>query len=98
MSQSKDRIYKRKMACFDCRKTFRQTSENVGKCPECGGELRSIGLDFKSPRRANRKQWKKAQALYESGIRFSSFGLYVGYLPKQWREVRAFLEERRKHK
>ena len=55
-----------------------------------------VGLDFKAPRRADRKQWEKARQLVVAGVRFHSCGCNgPGPRPATLREVPAFLEARR---
>lgn len=60
-------IYKYPYACFNCRKTFKQTSawdtpakqrvlEREIKCPQCGILMHNMGHDFKVPKQNNVKQ------------------------------------------
>jgi len=55
--------YKYKYVCFHCRKMFRPPDRSMRKekCPECGGPVRFIGTMFKTPRRNDKRSWKKLQ-------------------------------------
>lgn len=52
--------------------------ESFGKghrvCPECSGPLVDLGQDFKTPKKLNKKQWRKVELLYDQGITFHSCG------------------------
>lgn len=57
-------IHKPKFACFNCRKSFRQTVQHemryrpqvdedgyrIALCPQCGVGMTNVGLDFRVPR------------------------------------------------
>ncbi len=105
--------YKRHYACFACRKAFRvRPTEEwadanvrsgsvtlVVKCPDCGHPMHEMGLDFKAPRKKNRKQWKKVEVLHAAGITFGSCGCGgPGYRPRTMREVPEFLAEQQKRR
>lgn len=76
-------------ACFRCRKAFKRGSrtEAVLPCPDCGGP--SIGLTrrFKPPKRSDKKQWAKVEALVRYGFLFWSLGEPY---PDTLQEVEAF--------
>ena len=103
--------YKDHFACFDCRKTFRVRpaaewvdeavragdARRVVKCPDCGRPMANMGLDFKSPRRRDAKQWEKVRLLYRVGIAYGSCGCGgPGPRPQSLGEARALLGMRRK--
>lgn len=100
--------YKRKFACFTCRKCFKYESLNVRMdktrrsttCPQCGGRIHDMGLDFKVPRQREVKQWKKIEKLYRNGIDFSPADAIgsqgPGYRPARLDQVDNFLESRRR--
>lgn len=85
--------YKLHYACFNCRKTFKRRllgdikngapEESFdAKCPECGGLMADMGLDFESPKKTDLKAWKHIESLYQSGITFHSCGCVgPGYIP-----------------
>ena len=86
--------YKQHYVCFACRLTFKpcQSSTELNLCPNCRGEIYSIGRDFKAPKKHDRIAWKAAQLLYAGGVTFHSCGCDVpGYRPVHPREVNAFL-------
>lgn len=99
--------YKPHLACFQCHKTFRRrhlsdVSENKSgvsrsaKCPECGGTLADMGLDFKSPPKDDEKAWKHISELFVSGITFHSCGCSgPGYIPKDREHLLNHLEKTR---
>lgn len=94
-------IYKPHFACFDCRKTFKRKllrdildgdsktiDETPAKCPECGGIMADMGLDFKSPKKSDTKAWDHIALLYEVAITFHSCGCTgPGYIPKDKEEL-----------
>lgn len=86
-------IYKPHFVCFECRKMFRRRllkdinygqKESVeAKCPQCGGLIADMGLDFKPPKTDDVKAWNHLQDLYSVGITFHSCGCSgPGYIPK----------------
>lgn len=88
-------MYKSHLACFKCRKMFRRYSGNL-VCPECGGQMRSLGLDFKAPKQKEVEQWVKVELLAQNGITFHSCGCSGPcYRPGRLREVPVFLERYR---
>ncbi|MGI4869963.1 MAG: hypothetical protein ACRYFX_02160 [Janthinobacterium lividum] len=44
------------------------------KCPDCGGLTASMGLDFATPPKTDRKAWEHLRSLYAVGIAFHSCG------------------------
>lgn len=94
--------YKEHRACFDCRKSFkwprdahRPPPEGVPpevKCPQCGGPMVDLGLDFKPPSQRDVRQWEKVRVLYAHGYVYRSCGDGgPGYRPRTLSEVPAFL-------
>lgn len=101
--------YKRKFACFACRKMFRQTDESrmaqkprldeqgqrIALCPQCGARMHNMGLDFCVPKQSDLEQWKKVEKLFDAGIIFSSCGCGgPGPRPRRLKEVDDFLRQR----
>lgn len=86
--------YKNHYACFSCRKMFRKHATGPSKCPQCGGTMHPMGLDFKAPPVSNTKAWEAVRTLYRNGIRYSSCGCNgPGYRPSHPRDARAFIAE-----
>ncbi|MBL9106362.1 MAG: hypothetical protein JNL82_35900 [Myxococcales bacterium] len=100
-------VYKRRYACFACRKSFkRRTPGDVGHrgperpalCPQCGLLMADMGRDFEPPARGDERGWTAAEALFAVGITFHSCGCSgPGYRPRDPRELRAFFLEMRVH-
>jgi hypothetical protein len=64
------------------------------KCPECGGHMADLGLDFKSPRKTAVKEWKIIEGLYTIGMSFYSCGCNgPGYIPRHPRDYEAYLNK-----
>lgn len=57
--------YKRKYLCFACRKMFRSTDRHttLESCPQCNGKLRGLGYMFKTPRKRDKRSWKKLEKI-----------------------------------
>jgi DNA-directed RNA polymerase subunit RPC12/RpoP len=98
--------YKQHYACFECRKSFKQPldahrppeGERSGDvtCPQCGGPMHSMGLDFQAPPRRNTRQWEKVRILFAHGYAYHSCGCGgPGDRPRTLGEVPAFLARRR---
>ncbi|WP_127539321.1 hypothetical protein [Paenibacillus illinoisensis] len=95
--------YKDTYACFDCRKSFKQTSRHdlapevyerlECKCPQCAAPMVSMGKDFRAPKQSDLKQWKKVATLYRHGFTYHSCGCGPGYRPAELRELAEFLEK-----
>ncbi|MGG5210265.1 hypothetical protein ACQWU4_15185 [Chryseobacterium sp. MIQD13] len=98
------KAYKPHYACFSCQKTFKrrllkdidrdmQTSAEA-KCPQCGGLMASMGMDFKSPPKNDNSQWQHIQSLYKVGITFHSCGCSgPGYIPQDKETMISYLEK-----
>ena len=67
-------------ACFECRKSFHNTpalDSEQGKerrCPDCGQQMRDMGIYFEPPRRQARKAWAIMRLLAENGYSFQREG------------------------
>jgi DNA-directed RNA polymerase subunit RPC12/RpoP len=93
--------YKRRYACFACRKSFkRRNPGDVGhhgedrpaRCPECGLLMADIGRDFQAPKRGDERGWAVAAALFSVGATFHSCGCSgPGYRPRDPQALRAYL-------
>jgi DNA-directed RNA polymerase subunit RPC12/RpoP len=92
--------YKRRYACFACRKSYkRRNPGDVGhhgedrpaRCPQCGLLMADMGRDFRPPRQADDRGWTTAEALFSVGVTFHSCGCSgPGYRPRDPRELQAF--------
>lgn len=99
--------YKPHYACFNCCKTFKRRllsdiergshqhhEAAIAKCPQCGGLMADMGLDFESPKRNDTKTWQHIRNLYTAGITFHSCGCSgPGYIPKDHEALLAYLEQ-----
>lgn len=96
--------YKPHYACFNCRKTFKRKfitdikkgRESVfdAKCPDCGGLMADMGLDFESPKKDDLKKWNHLKSLYSVGITFHSCGCNgPGYIPDSKEKLIEYFEE-----
>ena len=86
-------------ACFDCRKSFKVAPRDERVvCGNCGGELHQMGRSFKAPQAKDLQQWAKVQALYNAGLRFSSYRSHSCVpLPDKLSQVEAFIREHPNH-
>jgi hypothetical protein len=93
---------KQRYACFNCRKVFKFPSDfryhlqdNLRKCLECGNGLYAMGLFFRVPPKADKKQWKKVEILALNGYRYHHLRCCSrpepGYRPRNLRDVPEFL-------
>ncbi len=68
-------------------------TEMPAKCPDCGGLMADMGLDFKAPKKESRKAWEHIHTLYQTGITFHSCGCSgPGYIPVNTEELIRHLE------
>ncbi|MEG3182045.1 hypothetical protein [Sphingomonas sp. LT1P40] len=86
-------------ACFDCQKSWKLPDEAIGKCPECGDTLHSMGRAFKVPKRSDNEQWAKVRALWFAGFRFVNHTRWqeAEPFPERLREVDEFIRRNPKH-
>jgi hypothetical protein len=87
-------------ACFRCRRSFKFAPHDQREhpCPNCGGRAYEMGRSFKAPPKSNLEQWRKVQALFAHGFRFSSYRSSGGPpLPKRYRDVERFVSENPQH-
>ena len=57
-----------------------------------------MGRSFKAPASGDLAQWAKVQALYEAGLRFSSYRSFdCSPLPAELSEVEAFIRDNPNH-
>lgn len=100
--------YKRKYACFACRKAFKRpagrdlpdetwVTNDPAPCPDCGRPMAHIGHDFKPPRQDDAEAWAVAGQLYARGFHYHTCGCGgAGYRPTRWADVPAFLAANRR--
>jgi hypothetical protein len=102
--------YKPHFACFACRKIFKRrllrdalpnaanAASKSANCPQCGGLMPNMGLDFKVPKTKERKAWQHLAYLHEVGITFHSCGCGgTGHIPKDKTALLAHLERIKKN-
>lgn len=82
-------------ACFPCRKSFKRyvadaSAPDVLPCPECRGSAVRLSRKFKPPRRSDKAQWAKVEAVFRAGFRFESLPGYAPY-PRTLAEVDEFV-------
>lgn len=94
--------YRQHYACFACRKSWKWPHDRTADrdslpapvCPQCGGHVEAMGLDFRASPRDDVRQWEKVRILAAHGIRFFSCGCGgPGPRPEDLREVDAFLRD-----
>jgi len=88
-------------ACFTCKKSFKQDPLNASLphiCPECSGELRDMGRNFRPPKKAAKNAWEVVRRLHEAGFRFFGSGSHSDPdLPASLREVDQFIANNLNH-
>ena len=81
-----------KWACFDCHKTFKKPEPilelEAYLCPDCKQPMTMMGKAFRSPKKENLEQWKKAEILVKNGFLFHR---NAGARPKRLKDVPEFL-------
>lgn len=98
--------YKPHLACFHCRKVFKRRllrdvqrdrpHSGAARCPQCGGLLADIGLDFAAPPNRDRTAWERLHLTYQVGFTFHSCGCSgPGYVPTQPAELVSVLRARK---
>ena len=67
--------------------------EDISKCPQCGGQMANVGMDFKSPKTANVKQWNIIASMYKIGAIFQTCGCDgIGYVPVNMPDYEVYLQ------
>lgn len=66
--------YKCKYVCLECRYVKKAYHVDLQKCVKCGKLMHDIGLDYRPPRKSNRRGWKKLAELVEANVEFHSCG------------------------
>lgn len=68
---------------------------DVSTCPQCGGQMAAMGLDFKAPLQRNAEAWRIVATLYENGFAFGGCGCGgPGYVPPaKLKDLPAWLEQ-----
>lgn len=100
-----DDDHKQHFACFACRKSFKQRGSGQSyawqlrpfPCPNCKGEMVSLGRDFQAPPARNRTQWLIVELLHSFGILFEPPGDTSGgpgWRPRKIRQALEFLQAR----
>lgn len=57
--------------------------QKICKCPDCGGEMANMGMDFKAPKIQDIKEWKIIEGMYQIGAIYQTCGCHgFGYVPK----------------
>lgn len=95
--------YKPHFACFACRKAFKRRLQHdvdrdgephPARCPDCGGPMAEMGLDFRPPPRQKLREWRVLETLWEVGETFHSCGCGgPGYRPREPRALVAYLRD-----
>lgn len=71
-----------------------EKSVQEAKCPECGGLMANMGLDFESPKKDDVKKWEHLKSLYSVGITFHSCGCSgPGYIPNSKEKLMEYFEQ-----
>lgn len=72
--------YRSKWACFECRKSFVRTRQDLAeavKCPDCGVPASDMGYLFEPPKKRDARAWEIMAVLSSSGFRFHRAGSKV---------------------
>ena len=56
--------------CVDCRASFRRPFEKGVDRRPCGRDAVRVDVRFRTPRKADDKQWKKVEFLFQHGFYF----------------------------
>lgn len=68
--------------------------QDVAICPQCGGTMAAMGLDFRAPKTEAIEEWEVLRVLYEHGFAFHGCGCSVGYTPpRKLNGLAAFFRE-----
>lgn len=70
----------------------------ISVCPKCGGQMFNMGMDFKSPKTSNVKEWNIIKGMYSIGAVYQTCGCEgIGYVPKNKSDYVKYLESRLLH-
>ena len=68
------------------------------KCPECGGLMADLGLDFKPPKQTDVRAWKAIAGMYRVGHEWWTCGCNgPGWVPQSPSEFKKYLVNRKAH-
>jgi hypothetical protein len=68
------------------------------KCPECGGLMADLGLDFKPPKQTDVRAWKAIAGMYRTGHAWQTCGCNgPGWIPASQAEYKQYLANRKTH-
>lgn len=92
--------------CFTCRKQFSRYCDATWICPDCGGDLVRAGKFLKTPKRTDKKGWRKLEILLlEKGV---TLDYYVSFdddgngpgmlrrIPTEMKEILAYPDPRQR--
>ncbi len=102
--------YNNSFACFNCHKSFKREVD-IRKfkkkliCPNCSGVAHNLGRYFKTPKKSDKKQWKKIKFLFDNGFSFqkiwitNSKGIVIEEVPypKTLEEAKEFVVKYKKY-
>jgi len=68
------------------------------KCPECGGLMADLGLDFKPPKQSDTRAWTAIAGVYRAGHEWRTCGCNgPGWIPKSKFDLQQYLTKRKEH-
>ncbi len=87
-----------KWVCIQCRRACKSVGVAAPRCAVCGGVLLFAGKEFHAPRQADLRQWRKVEALLQSGVVFNNRRLGEACPPQHLSQLSDFLSERLERK
>jgi len=68
--------------------------EEISICPDCGGRMANMGLDFRAPKKTDIQAWQAVKGLFVTGRSFLTCGCDgPGFIPANRSEYKACLKE-----
>jgi len=69
--------------------------QKISICPDCGGPMANMGMDFKSPKMSDTRVWKIIAGMHKIGAIFQTCGCEgIGFVPASRSEYIAYLQDK----
>lgn len=72
-----------------------QYQSQISRCPDCGGDMANLGMDFRVPKKSDNRAWQVTKGLYAIGAIFQTCGCSgLGYIPSSSNDYSEYLKDK----